>query len=106
MCFSPVLLTNTAVDYVIELEGRLCRIQVKKATVKHHSGSAYVAASTQGTRYNKYRERHEHAGKFDYYAFVCLELNTTWLVPQEDVRVVATWSKSVRKLDEISHYVF
>lgn len=79
--YAPINGTNKGVDAVIDTNGSLLKIQVKTASVVSKNGCTRIQAALSGTRYNKYRESNRYRSLFDYYAFVCIELNTIWLVP-------------------------
>lgn len=107
-CFAPIIGTNKAVDYVIERNGRLERIQVKKATISDNSrGSMRVKAQLAAwTNKGWYRKSGDYASLIDFYAFVCLENDCIWMLPTEAVTQGTAWSHNAKHLHELDKFLF
>lgn len=106
-CYAPIIGTNKAVDYVIERDGRLERIQVKKATISDNSrGSMRVKAQLAAwSQQQFYRKAQDYAGLFEFYAFVCHEAGAIWMIPQSVVTQNTAWSHNARCLAELDQYL-
>ena len=106
-CFAPIVQGNKAVDYVIEYECRLVTVQVKKTALWQYTGwrQPRLTACLHGSVKRKYKQA-DCDYRADFYAFVCSELNTIWLIPREDIAVKQTWSLPSDRIDELDQYIF
>ena len=105
-CFAPVIGGHQAIDFVLHLDGRFVSVQVKKATISQNWGpTPRLAACLHGSQKRKYKETGADY-RADFYAFVCYELNTVWLVPSSDLQVKQTWSIKADRLSDLDPYLF
>lgn len=107
-CYAPVLAVNEAVDFVIDKGGRLVTVQVKKASLTQVTGhSPRVSACIHGCAPRLYKtEDPDYRKRIDYFAFVCLELNCIWLIPEADVKVKQTWSVRPDQVSSLKDFLF
>jgi hypothetical protein len=110
MCCAPIIATNKAVDFVIRHEDRLVSVQVKKATLWQHKTWAEprVTACLHGSAPRAYKQvdGYSRADLVDFFALVCMDLNTIWLIPESEMLVKQTWSRKRSQLRDLDPYVF
>lgn len=104
-CFAPIIGANPAIDFVIRQDDTFVSVQVKKARIDDQGGkiNPRIVAGTCDKRYKRYRER--NAPTCDYFAFVCFELNSVWLIPSSEI-VTIHWSKALARAAELNDYLF
>lgn len=108
-CYAPTCGTNEAVDFVIYHGDGLATVQVKKATVAEHAswGSPRVMACLHGCASRAYKDADpDYRKRIDYFAFVCPELSSIWLVPESEITVKQTWGVKLSDVTTLDRYLF